>query len=435
MNYELNFRPADRLADVTEYYFSRKLKEVAAMNAEGKDIISLAIGSPDMPPSPETVETLCEEAQKPTAHGYQPTVGIPELRSAMARFYKRWYGVELDPSTEIQPLIGSKEGILHVTLAFVNPGDEVLVPNPGYPTYTSLSKLLGAKIVNYDLLPENDWQPDFKQLEKMDLSRVKLLWTNYPNMPTGARARRETYERLVDFALRHGIIVVNDNPYSFIRPNGPTPIPNPSLAGMGEVTFSAEELSAPLPAREGLGEGLGLLSILQVPRAKECCIEFNSMSKSHNMPGWRVGMLASNKQFVQWILKVKSNIDSGTFRAIQLAAAKAYDNSEQWHLQANVETYAPRRRYAEEIMQVLGCQFDPQQTGMFLWGRIPDTYNNVEELTERVLHEARVFITPGFIFGSNGERYVRISLCAKEEKLDEALRRVKKLMGQDVPTK
>ena len=435
MNYELNFRPADRLADVTEYYFSRKLKEVAAMNAEGKDIISLAIGSPDMPPSPETVETLCEEAQKPTAHGYQPTVGIPELRSAMARFYKRWYGVELDPSTEIQPLIGSKEGILHVTLAFVNPGDEVLVPNPGYPTYTSLSKLLGAKIVNYDLLPENDWQPDFEQLEKMDLSRVKLLWTNYPNMPTGARARRETYERLVDFALRHGIIVVNDNPYSFIRPNGPRPIPNPSLAGMGEVTFSAEELSAPLPTREGLGEGLGLLSILQVPRAKECCIEFNSMSKSHNMPGWRVGMLASNKQFVQWILKVKSNIDSGTFLAIQLAAAKAYDNSEQWHLQANVETYAPRRRYAEEIMQVLGCQFDPQQTGMFLWGRIPDTYNNVEELTERVLHEARVFITPGFIFGSNGERYVRISLCAKEEKLEEALRRVKKLMGQDVSTK
>ena len=435
MNYELNFRPADRLADVTEYYFSRKLKEVAAMNAEGKDIISLAIGSPDMPPSPETVETLCEEAQKPTAHGYQPTVGIPELRSAMARFYKRWYGVELDPSTEIQPLIGSKEGILHVTLAFVNPGDEVLVPNPGYPTYTSLSKLLGAKIVNYDLLPENDWQPDFEQLEKMDLSRVKLLWTNYPNMPTGARARRETYERLVDFALRHGIIVVNDNPYSFIRPNGPRPTPNPSLAGMGEVTFSAEELSAPLPTREGLGEGVGLLSILQVPRAKECCIEFNSMSKSHNMPGWRVGMLASNKQFVQWILKVKSNIDSGTFRAIQLAAAKAYDNSEQWHLQANVETYAPRRRYAEEIMQVLGCQFDPQQTGMFLWGRIPDTYNNVEELTERVLHEARVFITPGFIFGSNGERYVRISLCAKEEKLEEALRRVKKLMGQDVPTK
>lgn len=386
-----NIRPADRLADVTEYYFSRKLKEVAAMNAEGKDVISLAIGSPDMPPSPETVETLCQEAQKPTAHGYQPTMGIPELRQAMSGFYKRWYGVNLNPNSEIQPLIGSKEGILHVTLAFVNVGDEVLVPNPGYPTYTSLSKLLGAKIVNYDLLPENDWQPDFEQLEKMDLSRVKLLWTNYPNMPTGARARRETYERLVDFALRHNIIVVNDNPYSLI-----------------------------------LNEG-ERLSILQIPRAKECCIEFNSMSKSHNMPGWRVGMLATNAQFVQWILKVKSNIDSGTFRALQLAAAKAYDNSDLWHRLANVDIYAGRRRLAEEIMRLLECKFDPQQTGMFLWGRIPDKYNDVEELTERVLHEARVFITPGFIFGSNGKRYIRISLCAKEDKFAEALERIKKI--------
>ena len=386
-----NIRPADRLADVTEYYFSRKLKEVAAMNAEGKDVISLAIGSPDMPPSPETVETLCQEAQKPTAHGYQPTMGIPELRQAMSGFYKRWYGVDLNPNSEIQPLIGSKEGILHVTLAFVNVGDEVLVPNPGYPTYTSLSKLLGAKIVNYDLLPENDWQPDFEQLEKMDLSRVKLLWTNYPNMPTGARARRETYERLVDFALRHNIIVVNDNPYSLI-----------------------------------LNEG-ERLSILQIPRAKECCIEFNSMSKSHNMPGWRVGMLATNAQFVQWILKVRSNIDSGTFRALQLAAAKAYDNSDLWHRLANVDIYAGRRRLAEEIMRLLECKFDPQQTGMFLWGRIPDKYNDVEELTERVLHEARVFITPGFIFGSNGKRYIRISLCAKEDKFAEALERIKKI--------
>ena len=359
------------------------------MNAEGKDIISLAIGSPDMPPSPETVETLCQEARKPTAHGYQPTIGIPELRRAMSGFYKRWYGVDLDPSSEIQPLIGSKEGILHVTLAFVNVGDEVLVPNPGYPTYTSLSKLLGAKIVNYDLLPENDWQPDFEQLEKMDLSRVKLMWTNYPNMPTGARARRETYERLVDFALRHNIIVVNDNPYSFILNDGER------------------------------------LSILQVPRAKECCIEFNSMSKSHNMPGWRVGMLATNAQFVSWILKVKSNVDSGTFRALQLAAAKAYDNTDLWHRLANVDIYAGRRRMAEEIMRLLECKFDPKQTGMFLWGRIPDKYNDVEELTERVLHEARVFITPGFIFGSNGKRYIRISLCAKEDKFAEALERIK----------
>lgn len=391
MNHELNYVPADRLADVKEYYFSRKLKEVAAMNAAGKDVISLAIGSPDMPPSPQTIETLCTEARKPTAHGYQPTMGIAELRQAMARFYKRWYGVSLDPDSEIQPLIGSKEGILHVTLAFVNPGEEVLVPNPGYPTYTSLSKLLGAKVVNYDLLPQNGWQPDFDALEKMDLSRVKLMWTNYPNMPTGAKAQRQTYQRLVEFALQHGIIVVNDNPYSFI-----------------------------------LNEG-ERLSILQIPRAKECCIEFNSMSKSHNMPGWRVGMLASNKQFVQWILKVKSNIDSGTFRAIQLAAAKAYENSDQWHQQANVETYARRRRLAEQIMQTLHCTFDPEQTGMFLWGRIPDTFSDVEELTERVLHEARVFITPGFIFGTNGSRYIRISLCAKEEKMQEALERIKAL--------
>ena len=391
MNCELNYVPADRLADVKEYYFSRKLKEVAAMNAAGKDVISLAIGSPDMPPSPQTIETLCTEARKPTAHGYQPTMGIAELRQAMARFYKRWYGVSLDPDSEIQPLIGSKEGILHVTLAFVNPGEEVLVPNPGYPTYTSLSKLLGAKVVNYDLLPQNGWQPDFDALEKMDLSRVKLMWTNYPNMPTGAKAQRQTYQRLVEFALQHGIIVVNDNPYSFI-----------------------------------LNEG-ERLSILQIPRAKECCIEFNSMSKSHNMPGWRVGMLASNKQFVQWILKVKSNIDSGTFRAIQLAAAKAYENSDQWHQQANVETYARRRRLAEQIMQILHCTFDPEQTGMFLWGRIPETFSDVEELTERVLHEARVFITPGFIFGTNGSRYIRISLCAKEEKMLEALERIKAL--------
>lgn len=391
MNHELNYVPADRLADVKEYYFSRKLKEVAAMNAAGKDVISLAIGSPDMPPSPQTIETLCTEARKPTAHGYQPTMGIAELRQAMARFYNRWYGVSLDPDSEIQPLIGSKEGILHVTLTFVNPGEEVLVPNPGYPTYTSLSKLLGAKVVNYDLLPQNGWQPDFDALEKMDLSRVKLMWTNYPNMPTGAKAQRQTYQRLVEFALQHGIIVVNDNPYSFI-----------------------------------LNEG-ERLSILQIPRAKECCIEFNSMSKSHNMPGWRVGMLASNKQFVQWILKVKSNIDSGTFRAIQLAAAKAYENSDQWHQQANVETYARRRRLAEQIMQILHCTFDPEQTGMFLWGRIPETFSDVEELTERVLHEARVFITPGFIFGTNGSRYIRISLCAKEEKMLEALERIKAL--------
>ena len=381
-------QPAERLSLVQEYYFSRKLKEVAQMNAEGKDIISLAIGSPDMPPSEQTIEKLCEVAHNPNAHGYQMTVGTPELREAMAYFYKRWYDVDLDPKTEVLPLIGSKEGILHVTLAFVNPGDEVLVPNPGYPTYTSLSKILGAKIVNYNLREDNGWQPDFDELEKMDLSRVKLMWTNYPNMPTGGRARRETYERLVSFARQNNIVVVNDNPYSFI--------------------LSEEHLS-----------------ILQVPGAKDCCIEFNSMSKSHNMPGWRVGMCMTNATFISWIMKIKSNVDSGTFRGIQLAAAEALHNTEEWHHEFNIENYARRRHYAEQIMDVLGCTYDPNQVGMFLWGRIPDSIQNVEDLTERVLHESRVFITPGFIFGSNGERYIRISLCAKEEKIQEALERIK----------
>ena len=385
-------KPADRLSAVQEYYFSRKLKEVAMLNAQGQDIISLAIGSPDMPPSKQTVDKLCETAAEPTAHGYQPTVGIPELRQAMANFYKRWYDVDLDPKTEIQPLIGSKEGILHTTLAFCNPGDEVLVPNPGYPTYTSLSKILGAKIVNYNLREDNGWQPDFEELEKMNLDRVKLMWTNYPNMPTGGNARMETYEKLVDFARRHGIVVVNDNPYSFILNDGKK------------------------------------MSILQVPGAKECCIEFNSMSKSHNMPGWRVGMCASNPEFISWILKIKSNIDSGTFRGIQLAAAEALNtNDDAWHKEYNVENYRRRRKIAEEIMTVLGCTFDPSQVGMFLWGKIPEKYANVEDLTERILHEARVFVTPGFIFGSNGQRYLRISLCAKDEKMAEALQRIKAL--------
>ena len=390
-NSPINIQPAQRLSLVQEYYFSRKLKEVAQLNAQGLDIVSLAIGSPDMPPSKRTIDKLCEVAANPNAHGYQPTMGTPELRQAMAAFYKKWYGVELNPNTEIQPLIGSKEGILHTTLAFVNPGDEVLVPNPGYPTYTSLSKILGAKVVNYNLMENNGWQPDFEGLEQMDLSRVKLMWTNYPNMPTGGAARMETYERLVAFAQKHGIVVVNDNPYSFILNEKP-------------------------------------LSLLQVPGAKDCCIEFNSMSKSHNMPGWRVGMCCTNATFISWILKIKSNIDSGTFRGIQLAAAEALQhNDAEWHHEANINTYLRRRKIAEEIMTTLGCTFDPNQVGMFLWGKIPDKYNNVADLTERVLHEARVFITPGFIFGTNGERYIRISLCAKDDKIREALQRIKAL--------
>jgi len=383
-----NIKPASRLDAVQEYYFSRKLKEVARLNAEGQDIISLAIGSPDQPPSPQTIDKLCEVAHDPSAHGYQPTMGTMELRKAMADFYHRWYGVEIDADSEVQPLIGSKEGILHITLAFVNPGDEVLVPNPGYPTYTSLSKILGAKVVNYNLDEDNGWQPDFEELEHRDLSRVKLMWTNYPNMPTGGDARMETYRKLVDFARRHDIVVVNDNPYSFILNEHP-------------------------------------LSLLQVEGAKDCCIELNSMSKGYNMPGWRVGMCVSNPQFISWILKIKSNIDSGTFRGLQLAAAEALTtNTEEWHREYNINVYRRRREIAEHIMQALGCTYDDSQVGMFLWGKIADKYDNAEQLTERVLHEARVFITPGFIFGSNGERYVRISLCAQDDKMQEALRRI-----------
>lgn len=384
----MKIQPAERLSLVQEYYFSRKLKEVARLNAEGKDIISLAIGSPDMPPSRQTIDKLCEVAAQPSAHGYQPTMGTLELREAMAGFYKRTYNVSLDPNTEILPLIGSKEGILHTTLALVNPGDEVLVPNPGYPTYTSLSNLLGAKIVNYNLREDNDWQPDFDELEKIDLSKVKIMWTNYPNMPTGGNAHMKTYERLVRFASEKGIVVINDNPYSQILNDNP-------------------------------------MSIMMVPGAKQCCMEFNSMSKSFNMPGWRIGMVVGNADLIAWTLKVKSNIDSGTFRGIQLAAAEAYNtNTPEWHQEYNINVYRRRRDIAERIMTLLDCKYDNHQVGMFLWGRIPEMYATCEELTEKLLHEARVFITPGFIFGSNGDRYIRISLCAKEEKMQEAYQRI-----------
>ena len=380
-------KPAERLASVSEYYFSKKLKEVAEMNARGLDVISLGIGSPDMPPSEKVIQRLCDEAHNADGHGYQPYVGIPELRKAFAEWYKKWYGVDLNPANEIQPLIGSKEGILHVTLAFVNLGEKVLVPNPGYPTYTSLSKILGADVVYYDLKEENGWLPDFEQLEKMDMSSVKLMWTNYPHMPTGVNATPELYERLVRLAQEKDIVIVNDNPYSFILNDHP-------------------------------------LSILSVPGAKDCCIEFNSMSKAHNMPGWRIGMLASNADFISWVLKVKSNIDSGMFRAVQLAAATALEAEADWY-EGNNANYARRRSLAGQIMDAMGCIYDPHQVGMFLWGKIPDTCTDVEELTEKVLHEAHVFITPGFIFGSNGKRFVRISLCCKDTRLAEALERIK----------
>lgn len=388
VNKPFEVRTAKRLETVGEYYFSRKLKEVADMNARGLDVVSLAIGSPDMPPSDGTVESLCRYISDKSSHGYQPSAGIPQLRKAMADYYMRTYGVEIDPACEVQPLIGSKEGVLNITLAFVNPGEKVLVPNPGYPTYTSMTRLLGVEPVFYDLDPATGWQPDFEALEKLDLSDVRMMWTNYPNMPTGAPATPELYRKIVDFALRHNIIVVNDNPYSRIL--------NPSP-----------------------------LSIFNTEGAKECCIELNSMSKSHNMPGWRVGMALGRKEFIRPILTVKSNSDSGTLRALQLAAADAFANDDSWHEEMNINVFSRRRDIALKIMEELGCKVMPGQVGMFLWGEAPEGVEDAEEITEKVLHEARVFITPGKIFGSNGKKYIRISLCANEEKMREALKRIK----------
>lgn len=385
----MNIIPAQRVSEVQEYYFSKKLKEVAQLNAQGADIISLGIGGPDRPPHKDVIDTLCAEAQVESNHSYQPYVGIPQLRQAFARWYNRWYGVELDANTEIQPLIGSKEGILHVSLAFLNPGDGVLVPNPGYPTYSSVSRLAQAEIFNYDLTEENGWYPNFDALEKLPLERIKLMWINYPHMPTGTPATLDLYQKIIDFGRRHNIVIVNDNPYSFILNDKP-------------------------------------MSILQVEGAKDIAIEMNSMSKSHNMAGWRVGMLASNPTFINWILKVKSNIDSGQFKPVMLAAVKALEADKEWYTTLN-DVYCSRRNVAEEIMTELGCTFNPSQRGLFLWGRIPDSIASSETLADKVLYDARVFITPGFIFGSNGDRYIRISLCATEENMRRALNRIREM--------
>lgn len=385
-------RPADRVGMVGEYYLQRKLKEVARMNLEGKDVISLGIGGPDLPPPDRVVERLVEAASQPSAHGYQLTSGIPQLREAFAAWYDRHYGVKLDPATEVQPLIGSKEGILHVSLAFLNPGDCVLVPDPGYPTYTSATRLAGGEVLTYDLTEDNGWMPDFEALERMPLERVKLMWVNYPHMPTGTQASRELFRRLVDFGKRHGIVIVNDNPYSFILNDNP-------------------------------------LSILQVEGAKDIAIEMNSLSKSHNMAGWRVAMIASNPDFVGWVMKVKSNVDSGQFKPVMLAAAEALNAPGEWYESLNA-VYASRRKVAERIMDALGCSFDPAQRGLFIWGRIPDSCGGSEELADNILYGAGVFITPGFIFGKNGKRYVRISLCADEQTLSRALRRIEDYIGR-----
>ena len=382
----IEIRCANRLNAVSEYYFSMKLREIAKLNSEGKNIINLGIGNPDLPPSPETIEALCNDAHKSDAHGYQSYVGLPELRKSFADWYRKWYQIDLNPANEIQPLIGSKEGILHITLAFVNPGESVLVPNPGYPTYTSASRICEANVVSYDLDESNGWQPDFEALEKTDLSNVKLMWVNYPNMPTGANATKEFFEKLIAFGKKHSIVICNDNPYSFI--------------------LNDEKLS-----------------ILSIEGARDICIELNSMSKSHNMAGWRMAMLASNAQFVEWILKVKSNVDSGMFRPMMVGAVEALKNSEEWHNEMN-KIYTERRKIAFEIMDMLGCVYDKNQVGMFVWAKIPDQYQDSGELSDEILYRKNVFITPGFIFGDKGKRYLRISLCSNEEMLTEAWRRI-----------
>ena len=378
---------ANRTNSVSEYYFSRKLQEIDLMNKQGAKVINLGIGSPDRMPPEEVIATLVKESQNPDNHAYQSYKGIPALREAFASWYKKYYSVDLDPNTEIQPLTGSKEGILLLSLAFLNKGDKVLVPNPGYPTYSSASLLTEAEIVYYDLVEENGWMPDFEQLEKMDLSGVKMMWANYPNMPTGARADIKLYERLVAFGLKHRVLICNDNPYSFI-----------------------------------LNEKR--LSILSVARAKECCVELNSLSKAHNMAGWRIGMIAGDPAVVANVLKVKSNMDSGMLKPLQLAAVTALEQDEIWYQELNDE-YKKRQILAAEIFDLLGVKYDSNSGGMFLWGRIDNKWKNGEELSDFILQKAHVFITPGSIFGSNGDAYIRISLCSKQNLLHEAIERIK----------
>lgn len=379
--------PAQRINQVKEYYFSLKLKEIARMNAEGKEVINLGIGNPDQPPAPEVLEILNTTSLRSDVHGYQSYIGIPTLRQSFSKWYKRFYGVALDPEREILPLMGSKEGIMHISMAFLNPGDEVLVPNPGYPTYASVSQIVGAKIISYDLQEDKGWHPNLKALEEKDLSNVKLMWVNYPNMPTGAPANSKLFEDLIAFGKRHHIIICNDNPYSFILNDNPQ-------------------------------------SILSVPGAKDIAIELNSLSKSHNMAGWRVGMAASNPQFIEYILRIKSNMDSGMFRPLQEAAAKALSLSDDWYQQVN-RVYKNRKKQVLEILKSLQCTWQENQSGMFVWAKIPAHYSSAQELSDKILYDAHVFITPGFIFGSGGERYIRISLCTPEDKLKESLNRIK----------
>jgi len=380
-------KPAKRTESVQEYYFSKKLAQIDKMRRDGADIINLGIGSPDQMPSENTINALVNEARKPGSHGYQSYTGILSLRKAFAEWYRKYFGTELDPEGEILPLMGSKEGIMHISMAFVNPGDEVLVPDPGYPTYSSVTNLVGGIVRNYDLSEKTGWLPDFDSLEKSDLSKVKLMWVNYPHMPTGTKGSLQLFERLVSFAVKHSILLCNDNPYSFILNND-------------------------------------YHSILSVEGARDIALELNSLSKSQNMAGWRIGMVAGNRDYIKEILKVKSNMDSGMFLGLQAAAVEALNAPDSWYDTVN-EVYIKRRKIVEELMDLLKCSYDRKQTGLFVWGRIPDNIASCEEFVEEILQKSHVFITPGFIFGKNGERYIRISLCATEGKLKEAKERLK----------
>ena len=379
--------PASRLSLVQEYYFSGKLKEIADMRRKGLDVINLGIGSPDLPPSSAVIDTLYRNASNPSNHGYQSYNGIPALRNALAGWYKTYFHADLDPASEILPLIGSKEGIMHISMAFLDPGDEVLIPNPGYPAYEAATKLAGGKVRYYDLTEENGWLPDTGILDTEDLSHVKIMWINYPNMPTGRKASVEIFRNLIAFARRHSFLLINDNPYSFILNDNP-------------------------------------LSILSVENSKDVALELNSLSKSHNMAGWRIGMVGGDAAYISAIMKVKSNMDSGMFQPLQAAAAAALEAPPEWYRQLN-EVYLRRRVIAGEIMDALSCTFAGDQAGLFLWGRIPEYYTDAAEMTDALLYDRYVFITPGLIFGSNGNRYIRISLCAPEDVLKAALDRVK----------
>lgn len=379
---------AKRLNGIGEYYFSQKLREIDELNKAGRNVINLGIGSPDLPPHPDVIKILQEESAKPNVHAYQSYKGSPLLRKAISEWYQKWYNVQLNPDTEILPLIGSKEGIMHICMTYLNKRDEVLVPNPGYPTYRSAVKLAGGRCVEYKLREKNSYEPDFKELEKNKLPKVKLMFVNYPQMPTGQMPNKVFFEKLVAFGRKHNILIVHDNPYSFILNDNP-------------------------------------MSLLSIDGAKNCVIELNSLSKSHNMAGWRVGMLCGAKERIEEVLRFKSNMDSGMFLPVQLAAAKALQLGKEWHNEVNT-VYRERREKVFELLQLLDCEFSKKQAGLFVWAKIPSTYNDGYVLSDEVLYKSNVFITPGSIFGSAGKKYIRISLCSPEEKFEEAIQRIKK---------